>query len=542
MLKRYRRSFVGLLFALLSGMALTALGSGLAGSKPNIVLVLVDDLGFSDLGCYGGDIDTPVLDELAEAGLRFTRFTNAAKCTTSRYSLLSGQYHGAGYPKMKRSTTLAEPLKKAGYATWAIGKWDTHHTTPLDYGFEKFFGFVAGSSDCVAGSGKWLLSENKFTDFGEDASEFYATRDMTDYLIQFLKEKEEAKDKRPFFMYAAYNAPHGPLQAEEDLMRKYRGRYMKGWETLREERFKRQKALGLFDESIKLPEWQSNHRKWEDLNDHQKSWEDYRMAIYAAMVESIDRNLGRLKKELVRTGQWENTLFLFMSDNGANPYERSGRGHIFPWKPKCAMRQGTEWAAVSNTPFLWYKQNNFMGGISTPLIAHWPAGLKAKGSDNTLSHIVDIMPTLIELSGAKYPKTMRGEKVGKMVGVSLVPLLSGKKVERKDSLFYSYVGNNGLWDGRYKLLSNRGGPWMLFDMDKDPVETNDIAASHPEIVKTMSEEWYKIGNAIVVHKDSRAPRKETSDPWGQKKGKSKDDEQHPSWGGGKKPPLPLPNK
>jgi arylsulfatase len=264
------------------------------------------------------------------------------------------------------------------------------------------------------------------------------------------------------------------------------------------------------------------------------------MAIYAAMVESIDRNLGRLKKELVRTGQWENTLFLFMSDNGANPRERSGRGHILPWKPKCGMSQGTEWAAVSNTPFRWYKQNNFMGGVATPLIVHWPAGLKAKSWDNTVSHIVDIMPTLLELSGAEYPKTMRGEKVGEMAGISLAPLLVGQKVEREDPIFYSYVGNNGLWNGRYKLVSNRGGPWMLFDMEKDPVENDDIAASHPEIVRTMSEEWYKIGNAKVVHKDSRAPRKETSDPWGQKKGKSKDGEQHPKWG--KKPPLPLPNE
>ncbi len=337
-------------------------------------------------------------------------------------------------------------------------------------------------------------------------------------------------------MYAAYNAPHGPLQAEEDLMRKYRGRYMKGWETLREERFKRQKALGLFDESIELPEWQSNHRKWEDLTENEKSWEDYRMAIYAAMVESIDRNLGRLKQELMRTGQWENTLFLFMSDNGANPMERSGRGHMLPWKPKCGMSQGTEWAAVSNTPFRWYKQNNFMGGVATPFIVHWPAGLKAKQWDNTPSHVVDIMPTLLEISGGEYPETIRGEKVGEMVGISLAPLLAGQKVEREDPIFYSYVGNNGLWNGRYKLVSNRGGPWMLFDMDKDPVENDDIAASHPEIVKTMSEEWYKIGNANVVHKDSRAPRNDTATPWGRKSS-----EEHPDWKG-KKPPLSLPGE
>ena len=539
MLRIYGKMLGPMLVALLLPcMAVTVFAADIAGSKPNIVLVLVDDLGFSDLGCYGGDIDTPVLDELAESGLRFSRFTNSAKCTTSRYSLLSGQYHGTGYPKMKRSTTLAEPLKKAGYATWAIGKWDTHKTTPLDFGFEKFFGFVNGSSDYVAGNPKWLLNENRFTDFGKDASEFYATKDLTDFLIQLLKKKEETKDKRPFFMYASYNAPHGPLQAEEDLMRKYRGRYMKGWETLREERFKRQKALGLFDESIELPEWQSNHRKWEDLTENEKSWEDYRMAIYAAMVESIDRNLGRLKQELMRTGQWENTLFLFMSDNGANPMERSGRGHMLPWKPKCGMSQGTEWAAVSNTPFRWYKQNNFMGGVATPLIVHWPAGLKAKQWEETPSHIVDIMPTLLEISGAEYPKTMRNEKVGEMSGISLVPLLAGQKVKRDDPIFYSYVGNNGLWDGRYRLISNRGGPWMLFDMEKDPVENYDIAASYPEIVKTMSETWYKIGKGRAVHRDSLAPRKETSVPWG---ANNKRDERHPGWGS-KKTPLPLPNK
>jgi len=515
-------------------MAVTVSAAEIAGSKPNIVLVLVDDMGFSDLGCYGGEIDTPVLDELAESGLRFSRFTNSAKCTTSRYSLLSGQWHGGGYSKMKNSTTLAEPLRKAGYATWAVGKWDTHGTSPLDYGFEKYFGHVSGASDYIAGNTKFLLNENPYTEFGEDASDFYLTKANTDYVIQFLREKEAAEDKRPFFVYAAYNAPHGPLQAPEDLVRKYRGRYMKGWEKLREGRYERQKALGLFDESIRLPEWQSNHRKWEDLTDNEKSWEDYRMAIYAAMVESVDRNLGRLKEELKRTGQWDNTLFLFMSDNGANPFERSGFTSRLPWKPKCAIKQGTEWASVSNTPFRWYKQNNFMGGVATPFIVHWPAGLKAKQWDNTPSHVVDIMPTLLEISGAEYPETIRGETVGEMVGISLAPLLVGQKVDRGKPIFYSYVGNNGLWDGRYKIVSNRGGPWELFDMDSDPVENVDIAAAHPERVKAMSEEWCRIGNQIKVHAKSRAPRNDTATPWGRKSS-----EEHPDWKG-KKPPLSLP--
>ena len=311
---------------------------------------------------------------------------------------------------------------------------------------------------------------------------------------------------------------------------------MKGWEKLREDRYERQKALGLFDESIKLPEWQSNHRKWEDLTDHEKSWEDYRMAIYAAMVESIDRNLGRLKQELIRTGQWENTLFLFMSDNGANPYERSGFTSRLPWKAKCGIKQGKEWASVSNTPFRWYKQNNYMGGVATPFIVHWPAGLKAKQWDNTPSHIVDIMPTLLEISGAEYPETIRGETVGEMVGISLAPLLVGQKVNRGKPIFYSYVGNNGLWDGRYKIVSNRGGPWELFDMDSDPVENFDIAAEHPERVKAMSKEWYRIGNQIRVHTKSRAPRNDTASPWG-----GRSIEQHPVWGD-KKPPLPLPSE
>ena len=181
-----------------------------------------------------------------------------------------------------------------------------------------------------------------------------------------------------------------------------------------------------------------------------------------------------------------------------------------------------------------------MGGTATPLVVHWPAGLRAKKWENTTSHIVDVMPTLLELSGGEYPETMRGERVGPVAGTSLVPLLTGQKITREEPLFYSYVGNNGLWDGRYRLVSNRGGPWELFDMDADPVENVDIAAAHPERVQAMSTEWYRIGNAISVHPDSRAPRKETSDPWGQKNGVSKRDEQHPKWG--KKPPLPLPNE
>jgi len=519
--------------------------AAMADMRPNIVLVMVDDMGFSDLGCYGSEIETPVLDRLAEEGLRFS---NTAKCHSSRVSLLSGLWcHQAGNTSLSKAAPLPALLKQAGYATWMVGKWHLKNT-PHDFGFEKYFGHLKGSSDYIEGNDTFLLNGKPYKDFGKDASEFYLTDTNTDYAIQFLKEKTSGKDKRPFFLYVAYNAPHSPLQAPEPLVRKYRGRYMEGWEAIRKARFERQKKLGMFDQNLKLPEWPTHQRHWKDLSGEEKSWEDYRRAIYAAMVESIDLNLARLRDELETADAWNNTIFIFLSDNGGDPRELSSGKTILPWKAGCHLLVGTEWASVSNTPFRWYKQNAHRGGVSTPCIIHWPAGLKAKGWNETPAHLVDLMPTLLKLAGVDYPAEFDGKATLPLAGESLVPVIQKKMMTRQEAIYYNYYNNVGLREGRYKLVSARGGPWELYDLIDDPVEVNNLASAQPERVAAMSAEWYRMAEVTdgAPIKD-RKPRAASSVTWGinahdnryGKKGSPRRGEQPPNWEG-KQPPLPLP--
>lgn len=482
---------------------------------PNIVLVMLDDMGYSDIGSFGGEIDTPVLDQLAEESLRLTRFSVTPKCHSSRISLLTGLWsEQAGSFGMRHGVTIAELLRANGYATMMTGKWHLNRR-PTDRGFERYFGHLSGASDFVAGNDSYLLDEEPFDQFGETAEEFYLTDANTDFGLQFVRELRQQDDSRPFFLYLAYNAPHSPLQAPEALVRKYLGRYMEGWESIQAARFERQKELGLFPEDLQLPPWPEHHRRWEDLTHIEKEWEDYRMAIYAAMMESLDSNLGRLILELDQMGEWENTIFLFLSDNGANAFERSSALRVLPWHAGSRMNVGIEWAAVSNTPWLWYKQNAFGGGVASPLLIHWPAGFEATGWNDAPSHIVDIYPTLLDIIGIDYPATFAGQDTLPLVGESLKPVISGEKFTRTQPIWYNFRNNAALRMDGWKLISFKNGPWELFDLENDLLETNDLAHLHPERVEKMGDLWFYIAeNVNQAPERQRTPRLESPIPWG----------------------------
>ncbi len=480
---------------------------------PNIVIIMVDDMGYSDIGCYGAEvIETPRIDQLAEKGLKMRNFYNTGKCHSSRVSLLSGLWcDQAGSISLRYAVTFPQLLKNAGYNTGMIGKWHLNNH-PMDYGFDKYFGHLSGASDYIGGNTTWQYGRDVYSDFGATAKEFYATDAMTDYAIQFINEFEKDEEK-PFILYIAYNAPHSPLQAPEALVRKYRGRFMDGWETIQQKIFENQLSLGVIKEGTQIPPWPAHHRNWEGTTDLEKSWEDYRRAIFAAMVESLDYNIGRLVDEMIRLGKWENTIFMFLSDNGADSREISRTTNLLPWEANFDLHIGTEWAGVANTPFRWYKQNQHAGGIATPMIISWPNGLKVNGWSDFRGHIVDIYPTLLELSGVNYPERYNGEMTLPLEGVSMYPFIKGEKQQREKYIYLKYASNKGIIVGNMKLVSARKGPWELYDLDVDPNELNDLSSVLPWKVMELEEKWIEIakkdGNSL---KDAGVNKKMI--PWG----------------------------
>ena len=510
-------------------------------SRPNFIVIMVDDMGYSDLGCYGAEvIATPELDQIASQGLKFRNFMNTAKCGQSRASLLSGLWWGqAGSRTLKHAVTFGQALKRSGYKTGVVGKWDSV-PHPLDCGFDRFFGFLRGADVYVGGSIKWQYDREPFNEFGRTADEFYATDAFTDYAIRFINEWEK-EDDTPFALYLPYNAPHSPLQAPEALVKKYRGKFMQGWEANQRKRYQNQLKLGVIKSGTMLPEWPQHHRKWDETSDLDKSWEDYRRAIYAAMIESLDTNIGRLKDELVKLREWDNTVLLFCSDNGGDSRNINKKPYGLPWEARYHVQVGTEWAGVSNTPFRWYKMEQHRGGVSTPLIISWPRGLKANGWSDFRGHLVDVYPTLLDLAGVSYPEQFNGNPTLPLVGVSMRPVLEGREYARNKPIYLYYATNKGIVDGNMKLVSVRSGPWELYDLEKDPTELNDLASKYPEKVKELIAKWMiearkdgkSEGSAIVT--DKIIPFGTRSWPAGKLKvGDPNPAEQPPVW---EKPPA-----
>ncbi len=474
---------------------------------PNIVLILVDDMGFSDLGCYGGEIQTPNLDQLARDGLRFTEFYNCAKCETTRATLLSGRYHSeVGVGKLQNCVTLAEALQASGYTTLMTGKWHLSGT-PLDRGFERYFGHLSGATNFFTGDETFRLDNRPFQ---VPADGFYTTDANTDYAIRFLKSAEQ---DRPFFLYVAYNAPHYPLQAPRGDVEKYLGKYLGGWDELRQARHTRMKAMGLLKFDYRPAPRPADVPAWSTLSDEDKQREDLMMATYAAMIDRVDQNIGRLVEELKAANRWDNTLLLFLSDNGACPFQRTKQAtldnRLMPWDPASYWTYDKGWAHACNTPFREYKQNQHEGGISTPLIAHWPNGIKHKGTTTSQpGHLVDIMATCLDLARTSYPQEFRGQEVGPPRGTSLAPIFSGEQRAQHPIAFTFYGKNNGLRVGKWKLVNRNFGAWELYDLDRDRAELDNLAAKNPAQLEIMKGHWRDAERAFAMKKGlGRAKKK-----------------------------------
>ena len=484
----------------------------LAADRPNIVIIMVDDMGFSDIGCYGGEIETPHLDALAESGIRFTQFYNAGRCCPTRAALLTGLYqHQAGIGHMtqdyghpsyrgalhRNCVTIAEALKPAGYFTAITGKWHVGSAPdqwPLRRGFDRFYGTPQGGGHHYRNlPGRDLVLNDQIIPMPDD---WYSTTAFTDFALGFIDEGVSAK--MPVFLYLAYTAPHWALHAPDEEIAKFRGRYSNGWQPMREARFRRQIEMGLFPEGTKLSPQDENMPEWSEVKDQSEM--DLRMATHAAMVHLVDRNIGRVVEKLEKLGQLDNTLILFLSDNGASAESgplgftgsRGGDPKARTGTPDSYNSFGISGANLCDTPFRKFKMYTHEGGIATPLVAHWPHGIPANLNGSLTSeagHVIDLLPTCIDLAGAGYPETYGGNRVTPVAGRSLSPVLAGEKLDRPEGLFFEHQGNAAVRDGKWKLVRAHNRPWSLYDLHADRTELNDVAGSHPAQVEKMTAMW-----------------------------------------------------
>lgn len=509
--------------------------SASAEDRPNIIVVMVDDMGFSDIGPYGSEIPTPNLDALAEGGVRFSQFYNTGRCCPTRGSLLTGLYaHQAGIGHMTRdqqiagyrghltdnSVTIAEVLREAGYFTAMTGKWHVgfkHGVTPVTSGFDRSLNLPAGGlhfsnqTGPKGGTKLFLNGQQVARDDPRFDPPWYGSDLWTEQGIKFIDEAIARGE--PFFWYLAHVAPHFPCMAPEKTISKYRGQYIKGWDNLREERYARQVESGLID-----PQWHLNPRPaevpaWDELEPEQQRRYDDMMAIYAAMIEEIDKNIGKLVDALRDRGQLDNTLILFLSDNGGNAESGvSGRYRgQNPGDPHSNVFIGRCWAQLNNTPFRKYKHYNHEGGIATPLIAHWPDAVRPRGGKDgwitTPTHLIDIMATCVDLAGADYPSQHGDTAITPMQGQSLRPLLTGQGDFPDRPLYWEHEGNAAVRVGDRKLVrQGPNGPWELFDLAADRTEQHDLAEQHPDETQQLKDKWRSWArSANVLPKPGQRP-------------------------------------
>ena len=535
--------------------------------RPNIILIMADDMGYSDIGCYGGEIHTPNLDGLASGGLRFTQFYNTARCCPTRASLITGLYqHQAGVGHMmsdkgydgyrgdlnNRCVTIAEVLKQAGYSTYMSGKWHVtksikpdgdKHNWPLQRGFDRFFGTIHGAGSFY--DPNTLTRDN--TQIVPDSDDFYYTNAISDNAVKFIAEHKSQKSNDPFFMYVPYTAPHWPMHALPDDIARYKGRYDGGWDALRAERHKRMIEMGIVESKWKITPRDKAVPPWTEAKD--KQWFARRMEVYAAMVDCLDQGVGRIISQLKKTGSFENTLIFFLADNGGCAEEFFSRSEVKPDPSKPVVLKpmgknelqtrmqpavtrdgrpvrtgygvvpgpadtyiayGKPWANASNTPFRLYKHWVHEGGISTPLIAHWPAHINARGElCRQHGHLIDIMATCVDVACARYPTEYKGHKITPMEGRSLVPAFDNRPIER-EALYWEHEGNRAVRKGKWKLVSRHPGGWELYDLEADRTELNNLAGKYPQKVeqlKAMYDNW--AARCGVRPWPVKKPRKET---------------------------------
>jgi len=494
---------------------------------PNIVLILADDMGYSDLGCYGGEILTPNLDRLAKEGLRFRQFYNCGRCCPTRAALLTGLYpHQTGVGHMmtdyrrpgyrgnlnQRCVTIAQLLRAAGYQTMMCGKWHVtrfvapegpKYNWPLQRGFDKFYGTIHGAGsyfDPVT-----LTRDNHFIRRPE-LGDYYYTDAITDQAVLYLEEATRAR--KPFFLYVAYTAPHWPLHAPETAVRRYQGRYAAGWDAVRRRRYERMIGLGVISRRWELTPRDPRVRAWE-LNPY-KAWQQRRMEVYAAQVDLMDQGIGRILEKLRQIGAEENTLVMFLSDNGGcaeevgsnwtglhipenthdgRPVQVGNDPRFNPGPEDTYQSYGIAWANVSNTPFRLYKHFAHEGGIASPMIVRWPRVIRPGNRwTNQVAHVIDIMPTCLEVARITYPTQFGGYNLTPLEGRSLVPVFEGRELSR-GPLFWEHEGNRAVRDGKWKLVARHRGPWELYDMVADRTEMHDLAADFPVLVEQMSREY-----------------------------------------------------
>ena len=479
-------------------------GPGVAQGRPNILLIMADDMGWSDIGCYGGEVRTPNLDGLASRGIRFTQFYNNAKCSPTRASLLTGLYSQqvgeAAMGTCTRCVTIAEVLKAAGYRTLMTGKWH-QNSLPVRRGFDRYFGLADGCCNFwnpgkqregepapgrkLSGWRRWAIDEKEYTPYTPEKKDFYTTDAFTDYAIQYLDQY--GKEDRPFFLYLAYTAPHYPLHAWPEDIARYRGTYRIGWDELRRRRFARQAKMGLIDRSYRLSPRDDGVPKWEDVPEKDRDEWDLKMAVYAAMIDRMDQNIGRVLEKVRQLGKADNTLVLFLADNGGCA-ERVHKTPDIPPGPLASYRTvDPPWANASNTPFRKYKSWDHEGGICTPLIAYWPARIRQGGQVTAQAgHIIDILATCADVAGAEYPAEFNGQKVLPLEGRSLLPVLDGKQREPHEAIYWQYGGCRAVRCGNWKLVAARGKDWELYDLSADRTELNNLAPAEPQRVEKMA--------------------------------------------------------
>jgi arylsulfatase A-like enzyme len=476
-------------------------------------------MGFSDIGCFGSEIPTPNLDKLAADGVRFTQFYNTPRCSPTRASLMTGLYpHEAGmgwlddkvepgsqgfYGRLlPRCVTIAEVLRDAGYFTAMAGKWhlgQQHGTPPWKRGFMRSLNSRYGEvyfpkeldrpgTDVLYLNGREIRKDSP--ELGEN---WYSTDLFADWGLKFIDEARA--EQKPFFLYLAQGAVHFPLRAPADVIARYRGKYMQGWDKLREERYARQVSMGIIDPRWPLSPRPDDSPAWDTREPDRKRRFDEIMSVYAAMIECIDRSVGRLVAGLADRGVLDNTLIVFLSDNGGNaeggpPGVTNGTGPI--GGPQSYVLLGMNWATLANTPFRRYKHFTHEGGISTALIAHWPQGIPAQRRgdlEKQPAHLVDLMATAVDLGHATYPTEYQGNAILPMEGVSLRPALEGKPLDRKQPLFWEHEGNKAVRDGKWKLVQKWRGPWELYDMEADRTELHDVIAEHPDVAARLEAHW-----------------------------------------------------
>jgi len=516
--------------------------------RPNIVLIMSDDMGFSDIGCYGGEINTPTLDALATDGVRFTQFYNTGRCCPTRASLLTGLYpHQAGVGWMmtdrghegyrgdlnRRCLTIAEALQPAGYTTYGVGKWHVtkhvqpdgqKHNWPRQRGFDRFYGTITGAGSFFD-PGTLTRDNTNISPFADpeyQPNEYYYTDAISDHAVRFIREHRQEQAERPFFMYVAYTAAHWPMHAKEKDILMYRGKYDAGYESIRQARLKRLQGLGMIDGAWEpaptVGDWEGQaHREWEARC----------MEVYAAMVDSMDQGIGQIVAALRENGQFDNTLILFLQDNGGCQ-EGVGRNgdskrpvapslppiaadairldihptqnragvptlhgpSVMPGPEDTYIAYGINWANVSNTPFREYKHFVHEGGVSTPLIAHWPRGISQPGRlAQQPGHLIDIMATCVDLAGAEYPARRDGSELWPLEGVSLSPVFRAEPLQRDQPIFWEHEGNRAVRAGKWKLVAKENRPWELYDMQSDRTEMHNLAKEQRSLVAELAAQW-----------------------------------------------------